>query len=81
MTPKIWGMVGEVKIEKAGRNIFLCKFRTKRLKNRVTKDGPWSFDDALLVFEELKENTSIEDLEFKYVIFWVHFHNVPRVCF
>lgn len=38
-------------------------------------------DDAILLFEDLKENSSIEELEFKYVEFWVHFHNLPRVCF
>lgn len=43
LMPKIWGLSENVRIEKAGRNLFLCKFRHQRFKNRVLREGPWSF--------------------------------------
>lgn len=68
-------------IEKAGRNLYMCKFGNQRDKNRVTKGGPWSFDNNFLVFDELDGNTSINALNFRYAFFWTHFHGLPRVCF
>lgn len=81
LMPKIWGLEGNIKITKAGKNLFICKFRNQRFKNRVIWGGPWSFDDAIILFEEPKGNSSIEELDFRYVDFLVHFHNLPRVCF
>lgn len=79
MIPRIWRVEGKVMIKKAGRNIYLCKFRNIRNMNRISKGGPWSFDDALLLFDEPKGNCNI--IAFRYVSFWIHFHNLPRVCF
>lgn len=56
MMPRIWGIEGYVKIEKAGRNIYQCKFTTHRDKCRITSNGPWSFDDAIIIFKELRGN-------------------------
>lgn len=81
LMPKIWSLEGNDKIEKAGKNLYLCKFRNQRHKNRVIKGGPWSFDDVILLFEEPKGNCSVSFIEFRYVDFWVHFHPLPRVCF
>lgn len=33
------------------------------------------------MFEEPRGWSSISSLEFRYSYFWVHFHNLPRVCF
>lgn len=81
MMPRIWGLEGWVKIEKAGTNVYLCKFRRTRDKARVTRGGPWSYDDAILIFDEPKGSSSVEELEFKFVSFWIHFHKLPRVCY
>lgn len=79
--PKIWSLEGKVEIEKAGKNTFLHNFKKFRDKSRVVMGGPWSFDNAIMLFEDLKGGCSIEEIEFRYVPFWVHFHNLPRVCF
>lgn len=79
--PKIWSLEGKMSIEKSGRNLYICRFRNQRDKNRVTKGGPWSFDSNLLLFEEPEGRISITELEFRYAYFWVHFHKLPRVCF
>lgn len=81
MMPRIWGIEGYVKIESAGKNIFQCDFKFLRDKTRIIRGGPWSFDNALLIFEELRGNYSLNSIDFRYVSFWVHFLNLPRVCF
>lgn len=39
------------------------------------------YDDVILIVDEPKGSCSVEELEFKFVSFWIHFHNLPRVCF
>lgn len=50
-------------------------------KIRITRGDPWSYDGAILIFEKPKGSCNVESLEFKFVSFWVHFHNLPSVCF
>lgn len=42
--------------------------------------GPWIYDKAIILFDEPKGDKGIKALEFRYVTFWVHFHNLPVVC-
>lgn len=79
--PRIWGIKGAVRVEKARKNTFICKFRRQRDKIRITKGGPWSYDDVIIKIDEPKANSYVEDLEFKLVSFWIHFHKLPRVCY
>lgn len=43
--------------------------------------GPWFYDKALLLFVEPKGDTYNEDMDFRYVSFWVHFHKLSYACF
>lgn len=79
--PKIWGLVGNVQIEKAGINVFICKFKNRKDKLRIVEGGPWIYDKALLVFDELKGSCCPTSLEFRYAKFWFHFHKLPYVFF
>lgn len=45
------------------------------------ESGPWFFDKALILFEDLKGYKSISNLDFKYASFWIHFNNLPLVGF
>lgn len=67
--PRIWGIEVAVKVEKFGTNVYRCKFKRIKNKDRVTRRGPWSYNDAILVFHEPKGSTSVEALEFNYVSF------------
>lgn len=80
MIIRIWGVEG-IKIKNAGRNIYLCPFRYQKDKQQIVKEGPWFFDKLLLLFEEPKANTSISELDFRYVYFWIHFHELPLAGF
>lgn len=56
--------------------------RTKeKKKKRIKEGGPWIYDKSMMVFEDLKGVSKIEELEFRYASIWVHFHNLPMVCF
>lgn len=78
--PRIRNVEG-AKVKDAGRNIFFCQFKNKKDKRRFVNDGPWFFDKAMILFEEPKANTSIVEMDFRYVSFWIHFHELPLVGF
>lgn len=80
MIPRIWN-VENVKIKGAGRNVFVCKFQNSRDLRRVMNDGLWFFDKGVLSFEEMMANSSIIQMEFRYVSFWVHLRDLPIVGF
>lgn len=78
--PKIWGTEGKVQLKKVGKNLYICKFKSRKTKNRVVNGGPWIYDKAIILFDEPKGDRGIKSLEFRYTTFWVHFHNLPVVC-
>lgn len=79
--PKIWNLVGQIRIEKVGKNRFVCHFNSQKEKKRVIEGSPWVYDKSLMLFEDVKGVSKIEELEFRYASMWVHFHNLPMVCF
>ncbi|TXG72260.1 hypothetical protein EZV62_000839 [Acer yangbiense] len=42
--------------------------------------GPWTFDKAIIAFEEPSGMGDIADLKFNRVEFWVQIHNLPLLC-
>lgn len=71
---------GKGSLKKVGKNMFECAFNSVKEKRRVLEGGPWLYDQALLVFEEIKGNERYSRLEFKFASFWIHFTDLPRVC-
>lgn len=80
MIPRIWG-VEDVKIRGVGKNIFVCQFSNPRDKKGVVNAGSWFFDKGVLAFEDLRADTSIGEMEFRYVSFWIHLHKLPVAVF
>lgn len=78
--PKIWGVEGKVQMKKSAKNTYICKFKNKKTRKRVIEGRPWIYDKAIILFDKPKGDRGIHELEFRYVEFWVHFHNLPVVC-
>ncbi|TXG70236.1 hypothetical protein EZV62_005171 [Acer yangbiense] len=77
---KIWRVKGRLNIETVSHNIFAFQFSDPGDKRMVIAGGPWSFDNALIIFEEPKGRREIRDMQFKLAEFWVQLHNVPMLC-
>lgn len=80
MMPKIWNQEQTV-IGNVGYNTFLCKLKNARIKGWILDMGPWFYDKALLLFEEPKGGICSDEMDFRYVSFWTHFHKLPYACF
>lgn len=80
--PAIWNSQEEVRIQNVDFNINLCIFKTPKDKQVVVENGPWFFDNRLLLFQQPPRGTSkFIDIDFQYASFWVHFHRLPMACF
>lgn len=76
----IWNQEQTI-ISMVGFNLYLCKFKNGKIKSLIADNGPWFFDKALLLFKEPKGGNYGDDIEFRYVSFWIHFHKLPFACF
>lgn len=75
-----WQNIREVKIESLGDNVFMFKFAMEVDKRRVLMNGPWHFNNALIVFIEPIGIGDISKEPFTHTSFWVQLQNVPIIC-
>lgn len=66
-----------VNITEVTSNLFLFQFFHEVDVKRILEDGPWSFEQCLLVLEKLKPNVSPYNVPLKSAEFWVQAHNLP----
>ncbi|TXG64469.1 hypothetical protein EZV62_011463 [Acer yangbiense] len=76
----IWQVKEGFEIESVTGNIFTFHFKNEEDQRRVILGGPWSFDDALMVFAKSEGKGRIESIQFKEAEFWVQIHQVPILC-
>ncbi|KAI7989409.1 Uncharacterized protein LOK49_LG13G02902 [Camellia lanceoleosa] len=48
-------------------------------KKRVLARGPWNFDKQLVLLEELDGSLQPSEVQFRFVLFWVHVFDLPII--
>lgn len=43
-------------------------------------EGPWSFNNSLIILEELVGVGELNKMKFDHISFWIQFHNLPLIC-
>ncbi|TXG48468.1 hypothetical protein EZV62_024343 [Acer yangbiense] len=76
----IWMVSEGVEIEAMEGNIFAFHFRNMEDRKRIQMGGLWTFDRAIIIFEEPTGIGEISNMTFKVVEFWVQIHNLPLLC-
>lgn len=61
-----WKLKNQVDIQDLSKNLFLFKFSSKRDLEFVLKNGPWSFDRALLVMNRISGEEQPSDLNMHF---------------
>ncbi|KAK3228886.1 hypothetical protein Dsin_000767 [Dipteronia sinensis] len=77
---RVWHVNQGVEIEALSRNLFRFQFKCEKDRRRVMAGGPWTFDGALIVLEELSGRGMVEDMRFSHLDSWVQIHRVPMIC-
>lgn len=66
--------------EHYGGNIYVFHFNSELERMSMHREGPWSFNNSLLVIEELKGCGDISKMRFDGASFWVQIHNLLVIC-
>ncbi|MDO7987361.1 DUF4283 domain-containing protein [Sweet potato little leaf phytoplasma] len=72
-----WKTRKNFKVESTGKNIFNFKFECQEDRNWVMCNGPWTFDNSLIVLEYPMANQRSVEMEFKNAVFWIRLINLP----
>ncbi|XP_019164256.1 PREDICTED: uncharacterized protein At4g02000-like [Ipomoea nil] len=59
--------------------LFLFQFPHLRDLQRVVDDGPWSFENNLLICEQVPVGMRPEDVQLDSVPFWIQVHGLPAM--
>lgn len=77
----VWRPGKGVSITEAATNLYLFQFFHEVDVKRVLEDGPWSFEQNLLVLKRIELNTSPFETDLNRAEFWVQAHNLPASFF
>lgn len=64
-------------VKEATENIYIFQFFHEVDMNRILEDGPWAYEQSLLVLKKLQPYQSPNEIPFTTVEFWVQVHNLP----
>jgi 14-3-3 protein epsilon len=73
----LWRPVKKVTIKEAKPGVFLFQFAHPLDMEAVIKGGPWTFDNHLLVIEQVPLGVQIDSISLQHVELWVQIHNLP----
>ncbi|TXG63243.1 hypothetical protein EZV62_010237 [Acer yangbiense] len=77
---KIWQVRRGVEIESLTGNIFSFHFNDLEDCRKVLSGAPWTFDNAILVLEELDGKGTLDTMAFNRCDFWVQIYQLPLLC-
>ncbi|CAN1243398.1 hypothetical protein LINPERPRIM_LOCUS5673 [Linum perenne] len=72
----VWQPGRGISIEDLGNRLVLFRFYSKIDLRWVLDNGPWTFDDYLLVLHEMKEGEDPTRVPLHQAAFWVQIHNL-----
>ncbi|TXG60692.1 hypothetical protein EZV62_015265 [Acer yangbiense] len=78
--PSVWRISEGVEVEWIEVNTFAFHFKNFEDLKRVLSGGPWSFDRAMIIFEEPVGDGDIKNMKFNKLDIWVQIHNMPLLC-
>lgn len=71
MLRRAWSLKKGVQIVEVGSNLFQFKFSSEFDLERVLNDGPWSFDNQVLVLRKWQPGMTAANVKFHSVALWI----------
>lgn len=72
-----WKMGSDLQIVEVGNNILQFKFTSEYQLKWVEKNGPWNFDNNLLLLCRWSKGLSADNIVFTHSPFWVQIWGLP----
>lgn len=67
----------DLRIVEVGQNILQFKFNSKYQMESVERNGPWNFDNNLLLLTRWRKGLSVANMNFTHSPFWVQVWGLP----
>lgn len=74
-----WRLSQRVKFRDLGKHISLVEFIGIQDKQSIIRDGPWCFDEHLVLMNGMNGTKQVQQLQFPSAHFWVCLHDLPNV--
>jgi 14-3-3 protein epsilon len=73
----LWMPQRQVTIKKVAPSLFLFQFYHRIDKDRVVSGGPWSFENHMLVVNDIKPGDVYSQIPLNHMSIWVQVHQLP----
>lgn len=77
MMERAWKEMGLLKIEELGENLFLFQFRKSADREVAMVNGPWNYDNQLLLLKHMQKDESPGKIDFKTAQLWIQIYDLP----
>ena len=72
-----WKMGSDLRIVEVGNDILQFKFNSNYQMEWVEKNGPWNFDNNLLLLCRWRKGLTVTNIVFSHLPFWVQVWGIP----
>lgn len=74
---RVWCPMHKLLCKDLGGNRFLFTFKHVAGWRKALHEGPWMFNNDLLVTREIDLRKTLDEMEFKYIPIWIRVLNLP----
>ncbi|KAE8774718.1 hypothetical protein D1007_52852 [Hordeum vulgare] len=74
---RVWCPIKGIECKEVGENLFVFTLHQESGKRRALEDGPWMFENDLVVVEDYDPGKRTEDYEFKVIPIWMRVFSLP----
>lgn len=74
---QVWAISKGALFRPIENDLFMVQFANLRDKNKVMAGRPWTFDQNLLLLNEIEGSAQPSDISLNYCPFWVRLYNLP----
>ena len=74
---KLWKISGDLQIKEVGEKTYIFRFQEWIEKEKILIQQPWSFNKALVVFQDFDGVVSLKGLKLDWYPLWIQIHGLP----
>lgn len=74
---QIWMISKNALFRGIGNGLFIIQFVTQRDREKVLDGRPWTFDQSLVLLDEIKEGMQPSNIVLNHNPFWIRLYNLP----
>lgn len=77
---QIWAISKEALFRSIENGLFVVQFASGKDRKKVMEGRPWTFDQHLIVLNEIEGGVQPSEIALNHSPFWVRFYNIPLDC-